>query len=315
MVVYYEISERPTLPRVIGASKEACFLCNSFIKGHGLFCVSKAHCHVYSQWAVPDLAAYGEESLIRMRRTLVSVNRDVTSTLEQARCNRSFRPFPLQSSTNLQKPNLPTPSVTSVPSSSREGSCITSMVVESPRQEPVVIPPADEILKMNQLRLEDGSSGAISANEARPLLSRETSTRNPTEIERDSNDTSRSSRCWGMELGSTDSESPQRISFAWLDTYVFLEGSACGGPFTSSAFGRASVTLEAASNNMTVGAGKGQHLELDELAAGEEVVLLCPNRKQADTHLANELIVILRYQGLSPIAMRCSWFNAAEVLG
>jgi hypothetical protein len=46
MLVSYEISQPPPWPRMIGASKEVCFLCNSFIKAHGCFYLSKAHCQL-----------------------------------------------------------------------------------------------------------------------------------------------------------------------------------------------------------------------------------------------------------------------------
>ncbi|KAF2804913.1 uncharacterized protein BDZ99DRAFT_543847 [Mytilinidion resinicola] len=47
MVVLYETSLLSTWPRVIGASKEACFLCNSFIKSHGSFYMLKAHRQIF----------------------------------------------------------------------------------------------------------------------------------------------------------------------------------------------------------------------------------------------------------------------------
>ena len=58
MVVFLETSSPPPWPRVIGASKEACFLCDSFIKAHGYFYLSKAHRKVFHQWTVPDRKDY-----------------------------------------------------------------------------------------------------------------------------------------------------------------------------------------------------------------------------------------------------------------
>lgn len=121
ILVHYETKGGPIWPRAIGVSKEACFLCSSLIKSHGLFFVSKAHRQVYPQWTVPDLPEYSPESLGRLQRALLSVKNEVASVLREARGSRTFRPCPMQSSTNLHKPNLPTPSVTTILSATTGG--------------------------------------------------------------------------------------------------------------------------------------------------------------------------------------------------
>lgn len=98
MLIHYEIKRCATRPRAIGVSKEACFLCNSLIRAHALFYVSKAHRQVFNQWTVPDLSDYRPESRERLQKALQAVRRDVNSVLQQARHDRSFRPYPLQSS-------------------------------------------------------------------------------------------------------------------------------------------------------------------------------------------------------------------------
>lgn len=42
-------------PRVIKSSKDACFLCDLFIKIHGKFYVPKTHGRVYGRWSLPPL--------------------------------------------------------------------------------------------------------------------------------------------------------------------------------------------------------------------------------------------------------------------
>lgn len=137
ILVHYENKVSPPWPRAIGVSKEACFLCSSFIKSHGLFYISKAHRQVYSQWTVPDLREYNSESLGRLRKALLAVSHDVNGVLRQARQKHNFRPFPLQSSINLQKPWFPTPSVTTVHSlSSRDAKTNTvNEIFESPPKD------------------------------------------------------------------------------------------------------------------------------------------------------------------------------------
>ncbi|MCJ1287938.1 hypothetical protein MMC26_007290, partial [Xylographa opegraphella] len=96
------------------SSKEACYLCDSFIKAHGSFYVSKAHRQIFRQWTVPDLSAYNDATLQRFRTALSAVNRAVLKDLRDARHHRLFRQYPLQSSINLHKIVLPTPSLTTI---------------------------------------------------------------------------------------------------------------------------------------------------------------------------------------------------------
>lgn len=42
-------------PRVLKASKDACFLCDLFVKHYGTFFVPDTHGRVYDRWALPDL--------------------------------------------------------------------------------------------------------------------------------------------------------------------------------------------------------------------------------------------------------------------
>ncbi len=49
MVAYYEIAQVGPSPRVIGASKEVCFLCDSFIRAHGKYYLSRAHRQLYDK--------------------------------------------------------------------------------------------------------------------------------------------------------------------------------------------------------------------------------------------------------------------------
>jgi hypothetical protein len=132
MLVHYELKGDPTWPRAIGVSKEACLLCSSFIKSHGLFFVSKAHRQIYPQWTVPDLPDYGPESLDRLQRALLAVRSEVASVLREAKARHSCRLQPMQSSTNLNKPNLPTPSVTTILSTTSNGTQTLKTGTRSP---------------------------------------------------------------------------------------------------------------------------------------------------------------------------------------
>ena len=73
LLIYYKRRGLLRWPRVLRASKEACFFYNSFIKAHALFFVSKVHRQIYSQWTVPRLADYDTEVLDWLQRTLAAV--------------------------------------------------------------------------------------------------------------------------------------------------------------------------------------------------------------------------------------------------
>ncbi|OAL44806.1 hypothetical protein IQ07DRAFT_238069 [Pyrenochaeta sp. DS3sAY3a] len=109
MVVFYELSSTSFWPRFIGASKEACFLCHAFVSAHGRFSLSKAHRQIFPKWTVPDVNEYSDESLHRLQHTISLVDQVVLRTSEEPIIPRSL---PLQSSINLLKVVLPSPSLT-----------------------------------------------------------------------------------------------------------------------------------------------------------------------------------------------------------
>ncbi|KAI9815109.1 MAG: hypothetical protein M1827_002952 [Pycnora praestabilis] len=120
MLVYYELL--PPLPihslqpRIIGVSKDACYLCDLFLKQHKKFYVSKTHGRLYQQWTVPDLCTYSLEQRDRFRNILVAVNKEIvraTKVAKKGDKTRKNRPYPMQSSiwqgaVTLRKPSTST---------------------------------------------------------------------------------------------------------------------------------------------------------------------------------------------------------------
>ncbi|KIW30990.1 uncharacterized protein PV07_02675 [Cladophialophora immunda] len=76
LIVHYLLSTTPILPRVIGTSKEACFLCHLFIKRLGSFVITATHGRLYDQWTIPDLAEYLPGQVIALRTVIRRMNRD-----------------------------------------------------------------------------------------------------------------------------------------------------------------------------------------------------------------------------------------------
>jgi hypothetical protein len=59
-ILYYcEIHRSALPPRVICSSKDACFLCNTFIAAHGKLHTPRSHGRLYPGWRVPNLPAMG----------------------------------------------------------------------------------------------------------------------------------------------------------------------------------------------------------------------------------------------------------------
>ncbi|KAF2139437.1 uncharacterized protein K452DRAFT_289996 [Aplosporella prunicola CBS 121167] len=120
LLVHYERHAGLARPRAIGSSKEACFLCDAFIKAHGRFVVSKAHRQVYCQWTVPDVKDYSSDTRKRLRSALHAVDRDIVQEMKTVQLRRAqkihlFRAYPMQSTINLLKDVLPPPTVSTVP--------------------------------------------------------------------------------------------------------------------------------------------------------------------------------------------------------
>lgn len=67
-------------PRVLKASKDACFICDLFVRTHGAFFVPDTHGRVYERWALPDLQHL---KIPRRRQTeLDRLVRDFTNAVE-----------------------------------------------------------------------------------------------------------------------------------------------------------------------------------------------------------------------------------------
>ncbi|OCT49038.1 hypothetical protein CLCR_04631 [Cladophialophora carrionii] len=70
LLFHYEINPTTKRPRVICSSKNACFLCELFIRLHGKFFVERTHGVLYPKWTLPDV-----EKILRpeMRRAIDEV--------------------------------------------------------------------------------------------------------------------------------------------------------------------------------------------------------------------------------------------------
>jgi OTT_1508-like deaminase len=114
LLVHFELACPQLMPRVLGVSKEACFLCDSFIKAHGRFSVAGAHRQIFPKWTIPDLKEYDLQTIIHFREALSRVCGEVNEEYFKAQKKLPSRPFPLQSAINLNVIHLKTPSTSSL---------------------------------------------------------------------------------------------------------------------------------------------------------------------------------------------------------
>jgi hypothetical protein len=277
MLVFYESSDCPR-PRAIGASKEACFLCDAFIKAHGLFYLSKAHRRVFSQWTVPDRKDYGAATVERLSRALVVTNQCVVEAIERARHNRIFRRFPLQSSANINKLALPTPSVTDTSSTTKPNEYFTSSSGQPQR----------------------GTTQAVVTEHIGDCANNIPAAQN-TEISFDS-------------TSLITFTCKNYITFDWLHLHAELEHStphrSCTSvTHSSSKFPRASVRLESIENRDAVGLEIGREaFNVGDLAPGEERIIGASTAKEGECFIREgEVKFILTDKTRKPILVRCRW--------
>jgi len=131
LLVHYELHPRQLMPRAIGGSKEACFLCDSFIRAHDRFAIAGAHRQMYPKWTVPDLKDYTPQTVDHFRRVLSQVQLAVKGEYSKAKKQRTSGPFPLQSAINLNAIHLPTPSASTTSMRRASGSSEGARTIRS----------------------------------------------------------------------------------------------------------------------------------------------------------------------------------------
>lgn len=131
MILHHEERNAKEWPRVIGSSKAACYLCDAFVKAHGLFHLSKAHRQVYNGWTIPQPSRANSQAAERFRVAVKRVDDEVRRELDLARRHHGLQRFPLQSSINLNNAILSTASIStflSIPQEDEEIQLCTSRI-------------------------------------------------------------------------------------------------------------------------------------------------------------------------------------------
>ncbi|KAF7956411.1 hypothetical protein EAE96_003752 [Botrytis aclada] len=77
LISFYEQYPAGSPPRCIGSSKSACFLCDLFIRKHGLYRISHSHGRLYPKWTVPEGDCVNEEINLRFSEILKDMSQEM----------------------------------------------------------------------------------------------------------------------------------------------------------------------------------------------------------------------------------------------
>jgi hypothetical protein len=120
IIAHFELHPPLTLPRVICSSKDACFLCNLFIKVYGKLHTPRSHGRLYPGWRLPCLPQLQEVEQ-RFCQSLQGNFQESCTTLLSTR-RKVLRPNPIESTLFT----LPASGTTVLTTTSLEGSGITN---------------------------------------------------------------------------------------------------------------------------------------------------------------------------------------------
>ena len=84
LLVHHDMNSGNLLPRYIGVSKKACFLCFCFLRAYSGYSIPETHGEVLPQWTIPERQDYTLSTWRRMNRALLATSQDVQLALDGA---------------------------------------------------------------------------------------------------------------------------------------------------------------------------------------------------------------------------------------
>lgn len=101
LIIFYGLTPNleGQMPRVLGVSKSACYLCDLFISLHGHYFVSETHGRLYDKWTVPNLANFSIAQRQQYRTILQRMNQICKSNIHET--SRVARAYPAESALKL----------------------------------------------------------------------------------------------------------------------------------------------------------------------------------------------------------------------
>jgi hypothetical protein len=95
IIAFCEMQAPKLFPRVVSSSKDACFLCNTFIQLYGRMHTPRAHGRLYPGWRLPNLPQLRSLQQKLNKRLIESLRHNISLGLAQKKL--PVRPFPNES--------------------------------------------------------------------------------------------------------------------------------------------------------------------------------------------------------------------------
>ncbi len=95
IVTFHRLEKTLPLPRTIGTSKAACYLCNLFLSLYPQYTISATHGTIFEAWTIPDVLPYSVEDRRQLRALIESMQAALEARVRKG--NQRFLPFPVQS--------------------------------------------------------------------------------------------------------------------------------------------------------------------------------------------------------------------------
>lgn len=156
IIAFCEMQARGLFPRVVSSSKDACFLCNTFIKLHKRMHTPRAHGRLWPRWKLPVLPQFTILQQEFNERLLEDLHRDVSSGL--ARGKLHVHPLPNESTLLTLTASVTTQSMPDLASGTSHGktsSIESSIIVSDDPREPG---PSSAIGRLSRVETHSDSS-------------------------------------------------------------------------------------------------------------------------------------------------------------
>jgi hypothetical protein len=119
IVAFCEMNAQKLFPRVVSSSKDACFLCDTFIQLYGRMHTPRAHGRLYPGWRLPRLPEFGALQQRFNERLDESLRHDISVGLAQGKL--PIHPDPNESNLLTLSDSLTTVNLPELVSESSEG--------------------------------------------------------------------------------------------------------------------------------------------------------------------------------------------------
>ena len=95
IVTFHRLKKTLPLPRTIGTSKAACYLCDLFLSHHSQYTISATHGTIFDAWTIPDILPYSVEDRKQLRAIIQSMQAALEARARKG--NQGFLQFAVQS--------------------------------------------------------------------------------------------------------------------------------------------------------------------------------------------------------------------------